>query len=42
MKRSKCFNKIVVANHRKKAMIGKAFSSLFVICFGKKTLDFMI
>ena len=36
MKKSKCFNQIAVANHRKKAMIGKAFSSLFPIRFGKK------
>lgn len=42
MKKSKCFNKIVVANHRKKAMIGKAFPFLLSIRFGKKTLDFMI
>lgn len=42
MEKRKCFNQIAVANHRKKAMIGKAFSSLYSIRFSKKTLDFMI
>lgn len=42
MKKSKCFNKIEVVNHRKKAMIDKAFSFLLSIRFDRKTLDFMI
>ncbi len=41
MKKSKCFNQIVLINHRKKAMISKAFPFLLNSNF-YKTLDLAI
>lgn len=38
MKKKKCFNQIIVSNHRKKAMIGKAFP-FFLNSNFNKTLD---
>ncbi len=38
MKKRKCFNQIVIGNHRKKAMIDKAFP-FFLNSNFNKTLD---